>query len=125
MLRQYKFTAFCSALILLLSVLPAHTFPDTEIDFADLMVHFAMYGALATLLGLERIQWKWKRRISQQNLVVMVVLVALFGGLIEVIQAVGIETRNGQWEDALANALGAIFGISSLVLVQKIKNSRI
>lgn len=76
---------------------------------ADKLVHASLHGVLATLL------W-WAGALRARSLgrawalaqaACVVGLCAVYGGLIEMLQAMFTATRGAEWLDALANTVGA------------------
>lgn len=76
---------------------------------ADKLVHASLHGVLATLL------W-WAGALRARSLgrawtlaqaACVVGLCAVYGGLIEMLQAMFTTTRGAEWLDALANTVGA------------------
>lgn len=99
-------------LVLLLSLLPADTAPKIKfinIPNLDKLIHFFMYFffSSASLIDIKN-NIKYPRKL----LIFLVILtIAIIGGIIEIIQANFIFGRSGSWFDLLANILGITFGI--------------
>lgn len=119
-LRKYPFSLICIALIWILSLTPF--FPETPLDnvmFIDKWAHFVMYGGTCGVIWIEYIRqhdhpdykklffWAWMAPI-------------IMSGVIELLQEYCTETRNGDWLDLMANAvgvtLGAVFGLIILIM---------
>jgi len=110
-IKFYK-TIIVLMLVLLLSLLPADTAPKIKfinIPNLDKLIHFFMYFffSSASLIDIKN-NIKYPRKL----LIFLVILtIAIIGGIIEIIQANFIFGRSGSWFDLLANILGITFGI--------------
>ncbi len=113
--RRYPFSVACVVLVWLLSLTPF--FPETPFDnvqFIDKWTHLVMYGGTTFVIW-----WEYSRHHQGQQpcwrlLVVWGFLAPiLMGGLLELLQAYATTTRNGDWLDFVANALGATLGAAA------------
>jgi len=81
--------------------------------YTDKLVHAGLHGVLATLLwwtgALRALSLGRVWSVVQALLVVL--LCAAYGGLIEMLQAMFTTTRGAEWLDALANTLGAALAV--------------
>ena len=122
--RTYPFSLICIALIWLLSLTPF--FPETPLDnvmFIDKWAHFVMYGGTCGVLWIEYLRqherpdykklffWAWVAPI-------------LMSGVIELLQEYCTETRNGDWIDLTANAIGVTLGAVFGLIVLKFRNEK-
>ena len=104
-LIQYKFSILLAAFIVLLSLIPSSSMPESRlfaISFLDKIVHMGMYGSLGLLALFER-------RCNQQCFFKeFLFLLALFALslLMEILQATVVATRSAEWLDLIANAFG-------------------
>lgn len=74
----------------------------------DKVVHFCMYLGLSGATAISYIYGK-KGNINKVKLLIGAFLIPiLYGGLIEIIQALYCEGRSGDWFDFLADSLGSI-----------------
>ncbi len=95
-------------IILLVSVLET---PSTgsmhAIPFGDKIAHFVMY-AIMGILFVRSLEPASRCRI--RNMIFVVIVCSLCGGLLEVVQGVLTITREPSFGDAMANLLGAAAG---------------
>lgn len=74
---------------------------------ADKFIHFVFYALMVIIIS-----WGY-HKLLQLNLTKIAFAAywsILFGGLIELIQHFLVQGRSGEWEDFLANIIGALFG---------------
>ena len=85
--------------------------PEVTIELPvgiDKVVHFCMYLGLSGATALNYIYGK-KGRINKAKLAIGAFMIPiLYGGLIEIIQALYCEGRSGDWFDFLADTLGSL-----------------
>ena len=100
--------------------------PETPLDnvlLIDKWVHLVMYGGTFGVLWIEYIRqhdrpdykrlffWAWLAPI-------------VMSGIIELLQEYCTETRNGDWLDLTANALGVTLGAVFGLIVLKFRNEK-
>lgn len=109
-----KMTKFAPALLWLLlitalSTLPNPQLPGFKLLAADKLVHAVVYGVLAWLLlrGWSRLT---ERRIGWRERTAAFLLATAYGVLMEWVQYAFIPGRFYEFDDMLANALGAVVG---------------
>ena len=118
-LRKYPFSAFCIALIWILSFVPF--FPETPLDnvaFVDKWAHITMYGGTFTVLWIEYI-WKHRSPDYEKLFFWAWLIPVAMSGIIEVLQenCTG-GTRNGEWLDLAANTTGiTLAAVIGLLLI--------
>ena len=108
-LSSYKFTVILAIAILVISLLPGNSIPDSpllNIRFMDKYIHFSMYTSffLAAL---------WEMRCSVKCLrkhALLFFLSGLASLCIEIIQGAFIDGRTADWTDLVANLSGLFFG---------------
>ena len=84
--------------------------PSFQIPHLDKAVHFTFYF-VACILGVLFLRERSKSTMSiQKALISMVVLMVVFGAIIEVIQHVFTENRMGDFIDGIANTVGSLCG---------------
>ena len=101
-IKDYPITCVLFAVIWYLSLF--FKAPETPLDnvlLIDKWVHLVMYGGTCGVLWIEYHRWAAP---------------VIMSGIIEILQEYCTETRNGDWIDLTANALGvtlgAIFGLT-------------
>lgn len=100
-------------ILYLCCLIPTNDIPEVDIEWPfpfgiDKLVHFCMYLGLSGATAINYIHGK-KGRISMVTLVIGAFLFPiLYGGFIEIIQALYCEGRSGDWYDFLADAIGSI-----------------
>jgi len=106
-LIQYKFSILLAGFIVLLSLVPSSSMPDSRLfslGFLDKIVHMGMYGSLGLVALFER----RCRKYCLLNEFLFVLALFTLSLLMEILQATVIATRSAEWLDLLANALGLL-----------------
>ncbi len=104
--------------IFILSVTPGKAFPKVGILNFDKVVHLGIYGIFAFLMYLEI----YKSGISVKvrvNIVKILIITAIVGGGIELIQGTPIVSRSCDFFDFLANMLGGGLGVAAFDFVRR------
>jgi len=104
-LFQYKFTILLTGFIVLLSLVPSSSMPQTRlysIPFLDKIVHMGMYGSLGLVALLER---RCKQKCFPKELLLLFLLFSL-STLMEILQATVVPSRSAEWFDEVANFFG-------------------
>lgn len=121
-LKTYLFSLVTTLAIILLSVLP---FPEVkmaeDIPLADKWVHFVMYGFLSLVIWTEMALEERRtgtKKAAFRLLLWGLLLPALLGGVLELVQAYLTTTRSGEYWDFVADALGALLGSVPAVAVR-------
>ena len=115
MFKQYVFTSGFICWMLLITILSLYSFEgfDTQkisIPHLDKLVHFVFYF-IAAILGSMLIKERTKGQFNLLGTVIIsIVVVIIYGIVIEVIQNTFTNYRSGDLYDVLANSLGAFFG---------------
>lgn len=100
-------TAFCVAVILVLTLTPGNELPQIKTFFGfDKLVHAVMFGALSCLFVLNFS--RATGRVTARAIILTAVISSALGALIEVAQHNYIPGRSGDFPDAVADAIGAI-----------------
>lgn len=122
--RNYPISCVLIAVIWYLSLI--FNAPETPLDnilLIDKWVHLVMYGGTCGVLWVEYLRqhdrpdykklffWAWVAPI-------------LMSGVIELLQEFCTETRNGDWIDLTANALGVTLGAVFGLIVLTIRNEK-
>ncbi|MBC9911281.1 VanZ family protein [Chitinophaga varians] len=99
-------------LILIVCTLPGKDIPSNsffeKVHF-DKFVHFCLFGGIVFFLSLG-VYWQ-RKQLSSRTLFLFVVLAAVYGFLIEVIQKYWAIGRSFDMYDVAADTLGAIAGV--------------
>ncbi len=98
-------------LIIYFSLLPADKVPSLLKNMWDFSLHSAIYFLLAALVFLAYARYK-KVVFNFTIVLYALLLVAVLGGTLELIQENYISHRRGEWFDFLANITGA--GLAAL-----------
>lgn len=122
-IRKYPLSCFLFAAIWYLSLFfMAPETPLNNIKLIDKWIHFIMYGGTCSVLWIEYIRLHQKPDYGKLFIWAWVAPIVM-SGIIEVLQEYCTETRNGDWLDLTANAigvtLGAVFGLILLVTKKK------
>jgi len=111
-IKRYPLSLLTTLAIIVLSVMP---FPEVkfaeDIPLADKWVHFVMYGFLSLVIWVERAR-KAVAPCNTWGYAITYGLLgsAFLGGVLELVQQYCTTTRNGDWWDFLADAIGAVLG---------------
>lgn len=89
--------------IFIVSSIPGNNLPDLDINIIDKIFHILAYGILAVLSVI------CIKNKSYKNLILVICLGSLYGGLIEIWQGM-VVCREASLYDAIANGIGMIFG---------------
>jgi VanZ family protein len=110
-IRKYPFSLLCFVAIWYLSLI--FNVPETplnEIRLIDKWVHIVMYGGTCTVLWIEYI--RQHQRLNYKKLAIWAWLAPIvMSGIIELLQAYCTTTRNGDWMDMTANAIGVTLAV--------------
>lgn len=79
---------------------------------ADKIVHFIMYFALTWVFIIDYCKGIYPHHPKLSIVVALMVVAALFGWFMEVLQGINDNGRNMDNSDMVANALGALFGFA-------------
>ena len=123
-LRHHIFSILTILLITTLSLMPAHEFPQVDVQFADKWAHWLMYGFVTLVMGIEFIilphkngkLTKRKRGTAFWQFLLISVFASLYGGLMELGQAYLTTSRHGDWLDVWANSFGALCAFALLLI---------
>lgn len=99
--RYYILTFLSAFVILVLCLMPIEDPPLKNVRFIDKWTHMVLFGGMCGVLFLEmtlnRLSRRWVTPIAA----------ALFGGVVELLQAYCTTCRSGEWLDFVADAVGA------------------
>ena len=98
-------------IILVLSGYPGEKLPEVPVWQIDKLVHTFIYGVLSILTF-----FSFKKQLMDGNLRLktgcwIVLFVIFYGGLMEILQMSIFINRSGNWQDFIANSLGAFLGL--------------
>jgi VanZ family protein len=108
-LNRFKFSLLLAVVIVVLSLLPSNSLPDSglfSIRFLDKLAHLGMFGMLGMVALLE-LRCRERCAIGQ---VIVLMMIFLMGLAIELIQATLIDSRTAEWLDLMANGFGLLAG---------------
>jgi VanZ family protein len=103
-----------TVLITIASLVSFNSIPKVKIVGSDKMIHFLFYLVFVILWGLAKKQIYFNRKYD----FLIVVIAIIYGIIIEVLQSVLTSTRQADFYDVLANAIGAIFGLVILLIMK-------
>ena len=110
-IRKYPFSLLSFMVIWYLSLI--FNVPETplnDIKLIDKWVHIVMYGGTCTVLWIEYI--RQHQRLNYKKLAIWAWLAPIvMSGIIELLQAYCTTTRNGDWIDMTANAIGVTLAV--------------
>jgi len=120
--KRYVFTIGFICWIVIITFLSLYSFEDfdtREIYFPhlDKAVHFIFYF-VATILGALLIRERTKGQLNlSRSVVITVLIVIIYGIVIEVIQNTFTLNRCGELYDVLANSFGSFFGAGLIIIL--------
>ncbi len=110
---------FWLLVITVVSGFPGDKVPKVAIWHFDKLVHSGIYLVL-TLLILMGFSNYYSIQSNRVKLGVLVVLFGItYGGFMEILQHNIFINRSGNWQDFLANGLGAIIGVFVFPIIKK------
>ena len=118
--QRYPFSVFVITIVWVLSLAPF--FPETPLDdvpFIDKWTHFVMYGAVSLTIWVEYLSQHQAPNYRRLLLWAWMAIIAM-SGLLELLQEYATATRNGEWQDLLANAIGATLGTIAGLLISRL-----
>ena len=83
---------------------------SVNIPYADKITHFGFYSVFVVLGCLATTERKKERKSFKATIITFALLAIVYGIFIEVLQYTLTEDRMAEYGDALANAVGAVFG---------------
>jgi VanZ family protein len=90
--------------------MPARHIPRVSIPNFDKVVHTSIYTILAVLTYCGWMMQRGFGRLHHSTLLKVIVLLALYGLTIEIMQETLTTDRHFEWLDELANTSGAVIG---------------
>lgn len=114
---KYKFTILSVVLVMIAIMMPGDDVPSVGIPHIDKVVHCGMFGFVTLCY-----YWDYFHVNHKAPSVFMpLVLIALFGGLTEVIQ-IYVPGRSCDYKDLLADSLGIVLAIGvSRFIIQRLQ----
>lgn len=109
-LKRYPLSHFAIAIVIILSLAPIPEMPKLpDVKLLDKWVHFVMYGGTCLVIW-----WEYLRQhtiLDRKRVAVGAILLpALMGGALELMQAYLTTCRSGDWLDFVANCIGVLLG---------------
>ena len=93
------------AVIMVLTLMPSSDVPSVSIPHIDKLVHFLMFGGLSSVILMD--YSRFRRHLGWSQWIVIASLSAAIGGLIELLQDYMEMGRGAEWNDFIADTLGA------------------
>lgn len=123
-LLHFRLTVLLTLGILVVCLLPIPETPLENVRFIDKYTHILLFGGYAWVLWLESALYRRcavresrvetsRRSFDGSLLLLTVAWPALFGGLVEVLQATLTTCRSGDWLDFLADAFGVLLAFAA------------
>lgn len=98
------------------SLAPIPQDPDA-IEDIDKVFHISAYLGLAVLwLGVMRWRGTAKASITTKEILIAIVIITIYGILIEVLQGALTAERQADYQDVIANSIGMALGIGAFLL---------
>ena len=110
-MRKYLFSILAivwTLIITFLSLVSLENGPKLPFSFADKIIHGIIYFTFAISWFIAFTKGKTTPFLSKNAVLISVLFAITYGVIIEFMQETLVENRQGDWQDALANAAGAI-----------------
>jgi VanZ family protein len=109
LLKKNILSLITALIIMYMSLAPSNTFKDVDLDipYLDKIVHFLMYFGLTIVLLFEH------RTVLKNNksILLLAIIPVAFGTIMEFLQALFTETRQGDFFDAVFNTIGVLLAL--------------
>lgn len=122
---EYIFAAIVAVAIFVLSVIPVPE--DTslsDVPLIDKWAHMLMYAGLTFALWVDHVVIL-KRHLTVSFLLFIFFAPAIFGGLMELVQAYCTIHRSGDWIDFVADAIGSFVMTLVCIYLNKLWKEKI
>ena len=110
-MRKYLFSILAivwTLIITFLSLASLKGGPKLPFSFADKIIHGIIYFTFAISWFIAFTKGKTTPFLSKNAVLISVLFAIAYGVIMELMQETLVENRQGDWQDALANAAGAI-----------------
>lgn len=106
-----------------LSVMPGDEVPDLIKSINDKLIHTGMYFFLSFLIILGFSRYKLNNSTTRATQWLIMIILTLYGGILELVQYYLVLNRNGDWQDFLANGAGSAAGVLFFYLLTSRKKA--
>ncbi|MFK7747298.1 MAG: VanZ family protein [Kordia sp.] len=113
-MRKYIFSAVAvgwTILITILSVIKVKAPEGLHFSYADKLVHGVIYFLVTAVWFFAFTRGITNEKLQKNALVISAVFAFVYGVVIEIVQETFIASRQGDWQDVLANTIGTIVAI--------------
>ncbi|MGR9087744.1 MAG: VanZ family protein [Gammaproteobacteria bacterium] len=110
-LKHLSPALICSAIVMVLCLMPGQNLPRVGVINFDKGVHSLMFAGLTALYAQGFHRQVAQSLLKRHCLFMAFVWCTLYGGLIEILQATVSVNRSGDWLDFLFDGLGALAAI--------------
>jgi len=120
-LIRYKFSIILAMVIVLLSLIPGSSMPESSlfsIPSLDKIAHLCLYALFSFVALLESHCQPYCLRFH----IILLLLIFLLSAMIEVLQATVVATRSAEWLDLLANFSGLVTGYAAFRVFRTIRS---
>ena len=125
MFFRYTWPAWVWAIIIcILCLLPGDQMPKDPVQHADKIYHAGAFALLGFLLAFGFSKQFLFASVRKHAVVISVILSAVLGGLIEILQHHFVKNRFGDWMDFGFDVAGAIMGVTILWLIRRYLNDK-
>jgi VanZ family protein len=125
LLKAYTPAICWGIFVTYMSLTPGDQLPEALVALNDKLLHACIYFFSAALIYLAIIRYNFKNTPSWKQLFGTLIVCVVFGGLIELAQHYLVHNRNGDWNDFMANTLGAVLSVLLMRFIQRISGSLI
>lgn len=109
--RCFPFTLFLILVVTTLCLIPIEDPPLKNVRFIDKWTHIALFGAISFSIVVEASFG------SRKTVWPAPFIAALYGGLVELMQAYLTTCRSGEWLDFVADSVGAFVAFPLAFLI--------
>lgn len=107
--------------VLYFSLMPGDDVPELLADMNDKVIHASIYFVGSFLIYLGYIRYKFSNVISVNAVLSIIAISTIVGAVVEIIQHLWVENRNGDWQDFVANTLGSLMSVLLIRLIHGLR----
>lgn len=105
-------------IILVMCLMPGRDVPSFLHNFNDKLIHTSIYFLAGILIYLGFVRFNIQNNMPWISIVWTILICAVLGGVIEILQYYFISKRDGDWFDELANCTGCILSVLGMRFLQ-------
>ncbi len=107
--------------VLYFSLMPGDDVPKLLAHMNDKFIHASIYFVGSCLIYLGFIRYNFSNVISIKAVLSIIAISTIVGLVVEIIQHLWVDNRNGDWQDFLANTLGSLMSVLLIRLIHGLR----